>query len=67
MSTFPREELTSGGGPVTSGEVWVTSGEVWGTSGEPPFKFRIRGPPVKANFWEGDATKHFSVKKRGFQ
>ena len=22
---------------------------------------------VRADFWEGDATKHFSVKKRGFQ
>ena len=23
--------------------------------------------PVRADFWEGDATKHFSVKKTGFQ
>ena len=22
---------------------------------------------LRADFWEGDATKHFSVKKRGFQ
>ena len=22
---------------------------------------------IRADFWEGDATKHFSVKKRGFQ
>ena len=23
-------------------------------------------PIIRADFWEGDATKHFSVKKRGF-
>ena len=22
---------------------------------------------IRADFWEGNATKHFSVKKRGFQ
>ena len=22
---------------------------------------------IRADFWEGDATKHFSVKKRDFQ
>ena len=23
-------------------------------------------PPIRADFWGGDATKHFSVRKKGF-
>ena len=28
---------------------------------------KIQASFLRADFWEGDATKHFSVKKRGFQ
>ena len=27
---------------------------------------RTQGPPIRGDFWEGDARKHFSVKKRVF-
>ena len=34
-------------------------GRVWKSLPCPSF--------LRADFWEGDATKHFAVKKRGFQ
>ena len=41
--------------------------EVSGASDHVPILAEITLSEVRADFWEGDATKHFSVKKRGFQ
>ena len=54
--------------------VWKTGSFGKGVS-ENPFsptvpeghKLRVTTPEIRADFWEGDATKHFAVKKRGFQ
>ena len=60
--------------PAANGGGWRKKGEENLTKDTPPKNGFWTPPssgtfstPLGADLWEGDATKHFSVKKRGFQ